>query len=151
MDPALLFLSGLVAAVLLWTFVTAVAHSRTFPTLFQDPRSLQALVQADLALARTPSLSEEAPLDEFRLCVTARRDIPDNSALPLLTFNFASPGASGVALIDGSVVAAFRNEQRLLIRAPVRAGGHKFVMHLDRPTKSTFAFSSDDFARCEPR
>ncbi len=154
MNPALLFLGGMLAAVLFWACVTSVAHSRTFPELFRDPRSLQWLVQSDLALARSPSKEESStnnlsPGASF--CMNAQRDIPNNSLQPLFTFDFASPGASGVALIDGKIVKTFKNEQHLSIRADVFAGDHQFVLHLDRPVENTSISSNEDFNYCQTK
>ena len=83
--------------------------------------------------------------------MTASRDIPDNSVQPLLAFNFARPGASGVALIDGIVVKIFKNVQHLSIRAHVSAGDHQFVLHLDRPAETTLMSGNDDFSYCRPK
>ena len=84
----------------------------------------------------------------YSFCMTAKRDIPSISAQPLLVFDFALPGASGTALIDGKVVKIFKNEQRLSIRAHVFAGDHQFVLHLDRPAKNTSMSSNNDFEYC---
>ena len=65
LSPVLLVLAGTLAAVLFWACVTSVAHTRTFPELFQDPRLLQWLVQRDLALARSPSKKEESSINNF--------------------------------------------------------------------------------------
>jgi len=83
--------------------------------------------------------------------MTAHRDIPANSTQPLFTFNFAAPGASGVASIDGKTVTTFRNEQHLLIRARVAAGDHRFVLHVDSPAENTFMSSNDDFKYCQAK
>ena len=149
LNPALLFLCGMLSAVLFWACVTSVAHSRTFPALFRDPNSLQGLVQSDLALARSPS--EDAPVGAYSFCMIANRDIPLNSVQPLFAFNFAPPGASGVALIDGKIVKIFKNEQHLSIRADVVAGDHQFALHLDRPAENTSMSSNDDFEYCKPK
>jgi hypothetical protein len=86
----------------------------------------------------------------YSFCMTARRDIPANSTQPLFTFNFAAPGATGVASIDGKPVKTFENEQHLVIRATVSAGDHKFVLHVDKPAENTYMSSSDDFKYCQP-
>ena len=78
-------------------------------------------------------------------CMTAHRDIP---AQPLFTFDFADPGASGVALIDGKTVKTFQNEKHLIIYARVSAGDHRFNLTLDRPAENTFMSSNDDFKYC---
>lgn len=101
-------------------------------------------MQNDLALARS------RPEEEYGVCVTAQRDIPGTSAQPLLTFVFAPPGASGDALIDGTIVKKFRNEQRLSIRADVSAGDHRFALHLDGPFENTSISSNDDLKYCPP-
>jgi hypothetical protein len=156
LNPAVLFLGGILSAVLLWGCITSVAHSRTFPVLFRDSLSLQWLVQSDLALARSPSedessINDAAPVGAYSFCMTARRDIPNNSVQPLLTFDFAPPGASGVALIDGKIVKIFKNEQCLSIRTDVLAGDHQFVFHLDRPVENTSMSINDDFKYCPPK
>jgi hypothetical protein len=145
LNPALLFPGGMLSAVLFCSCVTLVAHNRTFPILFRDPHSLQGLVQSGLALAMSPSAGE------YGFCMTALRDIPNNSVQPLFTFNFAPPGASGVALIDGKIIKTFKNEQRLSIRADVFAGDHQFLLHLDRPAENTSMSNNDDFEYCKPK
>ena len=91
-----------------------------------------------------------SPIGGYTFCMTAHRDIPANSTQPLLTFYFAAPGASGVALIDGKAVSTFQNEQHLLIRASVPAGDHRFVLRVNRPAENTFMSSSDEFKYCQP-
>jgi hypothetical protein len=136
LDPTLLCLGGALSATLFWVCVFVVAHCGGFPALF--PASLSAR-------------AESAPAqDEYSFCMTAQRDIPSNSIQPLFVFNFARPGASGVALIDGTVVKIFKNEQRLSIRAHVIAGNHQFVLHLDRPAEST-SMSRNNFEYCQPK
>jgi hypothetical protein len=152
LNPVPLFLGTMLAAVLFWACVTSVARSRTFPPLFRDSLSLQALVQSDLALARSPSEVESAvAVGAYSFCMTAARDIPNNPVQPLFTFNFAPPGASGVALIDGKIIKTFKDERRLSIRADVLAGDHQFVMHLERPAENTSMSSNDDFKYCPPK
>ncbi len=168
-NPAVLFLSGMLSAGLLWGCITSVAHSRLFPVLFPAPLSLQGLVQSTLAQIRQSSEEEPSvrnspgnltaggssvqavPAGAYGFCMTARRDIPSNSAQPLFAFYFARPGASGTALIDGKVVQTFMNEQRLSIRAHVFAGDHQFVLHLDGPAEATSMSSNGDFEYCRPR
>jgi hypothetical protein len=87
----------------------------------------------------------------YTFCMTAHRDISANSTQPLFTFKFAMPGASGLASIDGKTVQTFRNEQRLLIRAQVPAGDHRFILHVDKPAEITFMSSNDDFKYCQPK
>jgi hypothetical protein len=151
LNPAVLFLAGLLSAVSLWLCVSSVAHSRTFPALFRDPHSLQALVQTDLALARSPADADAAPMSAYSFCMTVRRNITRNSAQPLFTFHFASPGASGVALIDGTIVKMFRNEPRLAIRADVSAGDHQFALRLDKPAGNPSMSGNDGFEYCQPK
>jgi hypothetical protein len=143
LNPALLVLAGTLSAALFWACVTSVAHSRIFPALFQDPLSLQALVQSDVALARAPVGD-----DAWSFCRTAKRDISHHSVQPLFTFDFAPPGASGVALIDGKIVETFRNKQHLSIRGDVAAGNHHFVLHLNGPAENTSMSAHDDFQYC---
>ena len=92
-----------------------------------------------------------SPVGAYSFCMTAHRDIPADSTQPLFTFNFAAPGASGVALIDGKTVKTFQNEQHLLLRAGVSAGDHRFVLHVDKPAENTFMSSSEDFKYCQPK
>jgi hypothetical protein len=82
--------------------------------------------------------------------MTAQHDIPNTSVQPLLTFIFAPPGASGVALIDGNIVKKFKNEQRLSIRADVSAGDHQFALHPDGPFEITSISNNDDLKYCPP-
>jgi hypothetical protein len=138
LDPTLLCLGGTLSAALFWVCVFVVAHCGGFPALFPASLSAQELAQS------TPAQGE------YSFCMTAQRDIPSNSARPLFVFNFARPGASGIALIDGRVVKIFRNEQRLSIRAHVIAGDHQFVLQLDRPAETT-SMVSNNFAYCRPK
>jgi hypothetical protein len=144
LNPALMAVVGMVSAVLLWACVTVVAHSRTFPVLFRDQLSLQSVVQTDLALARSRAG------EEYGVCMTAQRNIPNSSVEPLLTYQFAPPGVSGVALVDGKIVGRFRNEQRVSVRTEVSAGDHRFALHLDSPADYTSMSSSDDLRYCPP-
>jgi hypothetical protein len=146
LNPALLVVAGLLTAAAFWTCVTAVADSRTFPVRFPaDSYSLQALVQSDVALARSVPAGL---VDAYSFCMTARRDIPDNSLQPLMRFNFAPSGASGVALIDGKIVQTFKNEQRLWIHADVSAGNHWFVLRADRPAGNASISTNGDLQYC---
>jgi hypothetical protein len=146
LNPALLFAAGLLTAALFWICVAAAAHSRTFPARFPaDSYSLQAIVQSDMSLARSVS---EKSVGAYGFCVTARRDIPGNSLQPFLRFNFAAPGASGAALIDGKIIRTFRNEQRLSISADVSAGNHWFVLRVDRPAENASISRSGDLQYC---
>ena len=148
MNPALLLVAGLLTAALFWTCVTAFDHSGTFPARFPaDSNSLQAIVQSDAALAWSAS-DGSGLVGGYSFCITARRDIPDNSLQPILRFNFAPPGASGVALIDGKTVRTFKNEQRLWIHADVSAGNHWFVLRVDRPAENASISSNRDFKSC---
>ena len=87
----------------------------------------------------------------YSFCMTAHRDIAANSTQPLFTFNFAAPGASGVALIDGKTVTTFQNEKHLVIRTRVSKGDHMFVLRVNKPAENTFMVSSDDFKYCQPK
>jgi hypothetical protein len=82
-------------------FAGATVSAQHFPPLDQD---------------NPPKSRTISPVGAYTFCMTAHRDIPANSTQPLFTFNFAAPGASGVALIDGKTVKTFQNEQHLLIR-----------------------------------
>jgi hypothetical protein len=117
LNPALLFVAGLLTAASFWACLTAVAHSRAFPAQFPaDSYSLQAIVQSDVALARSASERESginnrvrnnadsSPVGAYSFCMTAPRDIPGNSLPPLLRLDFAPPGASGAERIDGKIV-----------------------------------------------
>lgn len=151
LNPALLLVASLLAAALFWTCVTAAAHSRTFPARFPaDSYSLQAIVQSDVALARSAAEGESGISNRvaYGFCVTAHRDIPSNPLQPLLRFHFAPPGASGTALIDGKIVRTFKNEQRLWISADLSAGNHWFVLRVDRPAENASISSNGDFKYC---
>jgi hypothetical protein len=167
-NPVLLCLGGTLSAALFWVCVFVVAHSGRFPALF--PVSLLLQVQAQNALGQVRySDEEESPIREsarnpasgasgqslsagvHSFCMTAKQEIPSNSPHPLLAFHFASPGASGVALIDGKAVKIFRYEQRLSVRAHVFAGNHQFVLYLERPAENTFVSSNDDFEYCQAK
>jgi len=160
LNPALLFVAGLLTAASFWTCITAVAQSRLFPAQFPaDSYSLQAIVQSDVALARSPSRGESdidnrvgnadsGPVGVYSFCVTARRDIPANSLQPLMRFHFAPPGASGAALMDGKIVRTFKNEQRLWIPADVSAGNHWLVLRVDRPAENASISGNGDLKYC---
>jgi hypothetical protein len=152
LNPALLFVAGLLTAALFWACATAVADSRKFPARFPaDSYSLQAIVQSDVALARLAPEGDNAdsgPVSTYSFCMTADRDIPGNSLQPLMRFNFAPPGASGVALIDGKIVRTFKSEQRLWIHADVSAGNHWFVLRVDRPAENASISGNRDFKYC---
>ena len=146
LNPALLFVAGLLTAALFWACATAVAHSREFPTRFPaDSYSLQAIVQSDVALARS---ADSGPVSGYSFCITAHRDIPDNPLQPLMRFSFAPPGASGMALIDGKIVRTFKNERHLWIHADVTAGNHWFVLRVDRPAENASISSNRDLKYC---
>lgn len=148
LNPALLFAAGLLTVASFWICVTAVAHSRTFPVRFPaDSYSLQAIVQNDLALAQSPS-ADSRPIGAYNLCVTAQRDVPRNSLQPALRFNFAAPGASGAALLDGKIIKTFQNEQHLSISADLSAGNHWFFVRVDRPAENASISSNGDFKSC---
>jgi hypothetical protein len=103
LNPALLFVAGLLTAASFWICVTAVAHSRTFPARFPaDSYSLQAIVQSDVALARSAPEGESGinnqvrnadsgPVGAYSICMTAHRDIPSNWLQPILRWNFVPP------------------------------------------------------------
>ncbi|MEO8098917.1 MAG: hypothetical protein ABI811_14540 [Acidobacteriota bacterium] len=99
------------------------------------------LDQANPPLSRT--------LSTLRFCMTARKNIPRNSAMPLFTFEFAEPGATGKVLIDDKEVQTFKAERHLKIKADVAAGNHRFDFILDRPALNTLMSSHDDFKYCQ--
>jgi hypothetical protein len=147
-NPVLVFVASLLTAASFWACVTAVAHSRLFPEKFPaDSYSLQALVQSDVALARVDPAASGV-VGAYSFCITARRDIPDNSLQPILRFDFAPPGATGVALVDGKIVGTFKNEQRLWIHADVSAGTHWLVLRVDRPAENASISNSSDLKYC---
>lgn len=149
-NPALLIVAGLLTAAAFWTCATAVTRSRTFPVRFPaNSNSLQAIVQSDLALARSDAVP--APVGEYSFCVTAHRDIPGNSLHPILRFSFPPPGASGAALMDGKLIRTFKKEQRLSISADVSAGNHWFVVRVDRPAENASIAGRRDFRSCAAR
>jgi hypothetical protein len=169
LNPTVLCLGGTLSAALFWVCVFVVAHSGRFPALFPVSLLLQEQSQNALGQVRYPD-EEESPIrgstrnlaasgssrqslsaGVHSFCMTAQRDIPSNSVQPLLAFQFASPGASGVALIDGKAVKLFRYEQRLSVRAHVFAGNHQFVLYLERPAENTFISINDDFEYCQPK
>lgn len=146
LNPILLLIAGVLTAALFWSGATVVAHSRKFPGNFPaDSHSLQAIVQRDVALAQSAA---EGEFGAYGFCVTARRDIQSNWLEPLLRFNFAAPGASGAALIDGKIVKTFKNEQHLSISADVAAGNHWFVLRIDRPAQNASISRHRDFSYC---
>jgi hypothetical protein len=169
LSPAVLCLGGTLSAALFWVCVFVVAHSGRFPALFPVSLLLQEQSQNALGQVRYPD-EEESPIrgsarnlaassssgqslsaGVHSFCMTAKQEIPSNSPHPLLAFHFASPGASGVALIDGKTVKLFRYEQRLSVRAHVFAGNHQFVLYLERPTENTSVSTNDDFEYCQAK
>jgi hypothetical protein len=133
-----------------WTCFTAVARSRAFPARFTaDSYSLQAIVQSDVALAQSAFEGKDSgPAGVYSFCVTAQRDLPRNSLRPLLRFNFAPPGASGSALIDGKIVKTFESERHLWISADVSAGNHWFVVRVNKPAENASISHNRDFNDC---
>jgi len=149
-NPALVFAACLATGALFWTCITAVGRSRTFPARFPaDSNSLQAVVQSDVARARTATEEESAAaVGVYSFCVTARREIADNALRPILRFGFAPPGGSGEALLDGKIVRKFRNEQRLWISADLPAGNHWFVVRVDKRAENASIAADRDFKSC---
>ena len=84
------------------------------------------------------------------MCMTAKKDIANSPAQPLLTFHFTSPGATGVVLIDGIPLKIFHNEQDLVIHSHMPAGDHRFRLFLIHAAATTFISSNDDFKYCQP-
>lgn len=149
-NPALPIVAGLLTAAAFWTCATAMTRSRTFPVRFPaNSNSLQAIVQSDLALARSDAVP--APVGEYSFCVTAHREIPANSLQPILRFSFPAPGASGAALMDGKLIGTFKKEQRLSISADMSAGNHWFVVRVDRPAENASIAGRRDFRSCAAR
>jgi len=105
-------------------------HAQHFPPLDRD----------------NPPKSRTVLRDQY--CMTARKDISQNSAVPLFIYDFAAPGASGAALIDGRTVKTFKAQQHLTIYAGVSRGDHQFRLVLDKPASLTFMASNDDFKYC---
>jgi len=122
-----------IACSLTFVAVAGAVHAQHFPPLDVDK----------------PAKSKT--LGGYSFCMTARKAIPPNSSQPLFTFDFAAPGASGVVLIDGKTVKAFRDEQHLLIYADVVAGDHRFILRLDKPAANTLMSSNDNFKYCQPK
>lgn len=156
LNPGLLFVAGLLTAASFWTCATALAHSRTLPARFPtDSYSLQAIVQSDMALARAASEAnnrvheaDSGLVGAYSFCVTALRDMRSDSSPPFLRLDFAPPGASGAALIDGRIARTFHNEQRISIRAGVSAGNHRFLVRVDRPAENASISSNADLKYC---
>jgi hypothetical protein len=122
---------------------------------------LAVYVVVGFATALTVSAQHFPPLDRDnppksrtvlrdQYCMTARTSIPSNSAVPLFAYDFAAPGASGQALIDGKAVATFKDEQHLRIHVAVSPGNHQFRLILEKPATLTFMVSNDDFKYCQP-
>ena len=80
--------------------------------------------------------------------MVAHKAILLDATMPLFTFDFAPPGATGSVLIDQKTIQTFKNEQHLLIRAKVSAGQHVFSLKLDEPATNTFMISNGDFEYC---
>jgi hypothetical protein len=110
----------------------ATASAQHFPPLDRD----------------NPPKSRTVLRDQY--CMTARKGIPSNSAVPLFAYDFAVPGASGTVLIDGKAVKTFKDQQHLRIYSAVSAGNHQFKLILDKPASLTFMVSNDDFKYCQP-
>ena len=110
----------------------ATASAQHFPPLDRD----------------NPPKSRTVLRDQY--CMTARKSIPSNSAVPLFTYDFALPGASGTVLIDGKAVKTFQDERHLRIYSGVSAGNHQFQLILNKPATLTSMVSNDDFKYCQP-
>lgn len=143
LNPSLLCLGAMLSAVLFGVCAFVVAHNNGFPVLLRIPPSLEERMQSDL-------MGGDAAV-AYNFCMGTQREIPSNSLQPLLSFDFAAPGASGTALIDGKVVKVFENEQSLSIRAHVLPGNHQFLLHLDRPAESTFMSSNVSLESCQAK
>src|SRR4051812_28186274 len=102
------------------------------------------VVAGFIAIALTVNAQHFPPLDRDNppksrtvlrdhYCMNARKSISSNSPVPLFTFDFAAPGASGTALVDGKTVKTFKDQQHLRIYAGVLPGDHQFRLILDKP------------------
>jgi hypothetical protein len=120
-----------------------------------------SFVIAGFAIAFTLGAQHFPPLDRDnppksrvvlrdQYCMTARKSISSSSAAPLFTYDFAAPGASGKALIDGKTVMSFKDQQHLRVYAGVAPGDHQFRLILEKPASLTFMVSNDDFKYCQP-
>jgi len=111
--------------------LTIVARAQHFPPLDQDnpPKSRQ--------------------VHGLSFCMTARKSIPLNSAMPLFTFEFDAPGATGYAYLDGKQIMTFKNAQHLKIYGEAGVGDHRFNLRLTKPTTNTKMSSNDDFKYCK--
>jgi len=114
------------------TAVALVGSAQSFPPLDVD----------------TPPQSRV--LRGVSFCMTARKDIPQNSSLPLFTFNFAAPGASGTVLLDGKAIKTFKDERHLVVYENVLAGDHRFELRLDKAASNTAMSSHSEFKYCQP-
>jgi hypothetical protein len=68
----------------------------------------------------------------------------------LFSFECASPGATGKAVIDGKIIATFKNGQHLRIHETVSAGDHRFNLSLYQLVTNISMASHDDFKYCQP-
>lgn len=143
LNPALLWLGAAATALSFWMCIHTVTHSNGFPALLSVPPSLQSH-QEDAEPAPNPRSGD------YAFCITASRDAPADSRQALLTFEFASPGASLVALIDGKAVRSFRMARRLAIRAHVSVGDHQFVLRLDRSARARLTSGNVQLGYCRP-
>ena len=114
-----------------------------------------ALVALTCSAQHFPPLDQDNPpksrtVSGLDFCMTARKSIPLKSSSPLFTFDFASPGASGIVLIDGEKIASFKDESHLTVYAAVSAGNHNFQLRLDKPATNTSMSSHEDFKYCQP-
>ena len=115
-----------------WIFLLAgLTYAQHFPPLDRDNPPKSRTVQNE------------------GYCMMAGQDISTNSADPLFSFDFASPGASGVIIIDGIAVQVFKQEQHVRVHADVSAGKHMFNLKLIKPTALTFMTSNSHFKYCQ--
>ncbi|MEP6960758.1 MAG: hypothetical protein ABI995_01685 [Acidobacteriota bacterium] len=118
-------------------------------------RLLPIVMFATLAAAQHfPPLDQDNPpnsrvVSTLRFCMAAKSNIKAKSGMPLFTFEFAEPGATGEVLIDGKQVMKFKGERHLKVVADVAAGQHRFDLKLDRPALNTLMSSHDDFKYCQ--
>ncbi len=118
-------------------------------------RTILVLVAAGLfsVAQHFPPLDRDNPpksrtVHQLSFCMAASQGISAKTSIPLFTFDFESPGASGTATIDGKPVANFKNETKLRLFSDVPAGKHRFKLLLDRPSQNTLMLSHDNFKYC---
>lgn len=120
----------MIRSALSFAFVALLSHAQRFPPVDQYNPPKSRIVHA------------------LQFCMAARESISPNPKMPLFTFEFAPPGASGYVSLDGKKVKSFKGEQHLKVYATVAAGKHRFSLQLDEPATNTSMSSHDDFKYC---